>query len=198
MPNSGGFEEQQEALAGVSGMDELFHNFTRAYMDSRLTDWGGGSVPIDPQVEASRSFNEGVNEELFDPSSFFLGLYYVTFEDQTKFTNSAQEEGDGRYAIRPLEFVGAWQSLAPRINTVCEPTEYVMAVTSTLPVIADPYQVTVHADGEHQESDICDECLYGTWELDNDSDHFYMYTLVGTIWESLPAYGLDNSERMAI
>jgi hypothetical protein len=193
MPNSGGFEEQQEALAGVSDMDELFHNFTRAYMDRRLTDWGGGLVPVEPQVEAFRSINEGVNEELFDPSSFFLGLYYVTFEDQTKFTNSAQEEGDGRYAIRPLDFVGAWQPLPPRINTVCDPTEYVMAVTSTLPVSADPYEVTVNATGGHQESDICDECLHGTWELDNESDYFYMYTLVGTTWDLLPTYGLDNS-----
>lgn len=131
--------------------------------------------------------------KLFDPSSFFLGLYYVTCQDQTKFTNSAQEEGDGRYAIRPLDFVGAWQPLPPRINTVCDPTDYVMAVTSMLPVSADPYQVTVNATGEHQESDICDECLHGTWELDNDSDYFYMYTLVGKIMDMMPAFGFDTS-----
>jgi hypothetical protein len=194
MPESGDFEDQQDALAAVGGVDEIFHNFARAYMDRRLTDWGGGSVSIEPQVELFRSFVEGPNEELFDPSSFFLGLYYVTFEDQTKFTNSALEEGDaGRYAIRPREFVGAWQPVPPRINTVCDPTEYVMAVTSTLPISADPYQVTVNATGEHQETDVCDECLHGTWELDINSDYYYMYTLVGTIINMLPSYGLDTS-----
>lgn len=194
MPVDGGFEQQQDALASEGGIDEKFHNFARAYMDRRLTDWGGGSVPIEPQVEAFRSFNEGANEELFDPSSFFLGLYYVTFEDQTKFTNTTEEDGDtGKYSFRPREFVGAWQPVPPRINTVCDPTEYVMVVTSTLPVSADPYQVTVNATGEHQESDVCDECLHGTWELDNDSDYFYMYTLVGKIIDMLPSYGLDTS-----
>jgi hypothetical protein len=42
LPESGGFEDQQDALAAVGGIDEIFHNFTRAYMDRRLTDWGGG------------------------------------------------------------------------------------------------------------------------------------------------------------
>jgi hypothetical protein len=195
MPTGGGFEEQQDALAGVAGMDELFHNFTRAYMDRRLTDWGGGAVSIEPQVEAFRSFGVGASQELFDPTAFFLGLYYVTFEDQTKFMNSAREEGDsGRFAIRPLEFVGAWQPMPPRINTVCEPTEYVMAVTSAMPVSGDPYQVTVSATGEHQESDVCDECLHGTWELDINSDYYFLYTLVEQTVNLLPTYGLDTSQ----
>ena len=184
-------------MAAVGGIDEIFHNFARAYMDRRLTDWGGGSVSIEPQVEALRSFSEGENEELFDPSSFFLGLYYVTFEDQTKFTNTIEEDGDaGKHAIRPRDFVGAWQPVPPRINTVCDPTEYVMAVTSTLPISAEPYQVTVNATGQHQETDICDECLHGTWELDNDSDYFYLYTLVGTIINMLPSLGPRHLRRI--
>lgn len=194
MPDSGGFDEQREALAAVGGIDEIFHNFARAYMDRRLTDWGGGSVSIEPELIEVRDFYEGPNEVLFDPKSFFFGLYLVTFEDQTKFNNAAEEEGDpGRHSIRPREFVGAWQPVPPRINTVCDPTEYVMLVTSTLPASADLYKVTVNATGQHQESDVCDECLHGTWELDINSDYYYMYTLVGAIINMLPSYGLDTS-----
>ena len=198
MPDSGGFDEQREALAGVSGINDIFHNFARAFMDRRLTDWGGGTLNIEPELIEVRDFLEGPNEVLFDPKSFFFGLYLVTFEDQTKFTNTANEEGDiGRHSIRPMEFVGAWQPVPPRINTVCDPTEYVMLVTSTLPVSADLYNVTVNATGQHQETDICDECLNGTWELDNNSDYFYMYTLVGKIMEMMPAFGLDTSGTYA-
>jgi hypothetical protein len=83
--------------------------------------------------------------------------------------------------------------MPPRINTVCDPTEYVMVVTSALPASAESYQVTVSATGEHQESDVCDECLHGTWELDITSDYYYMYTLVGNVIALLPTYGLDTS-----
>jgi hypothetical protein len=113
-----------------------------------------------------------------------------------KFANTTEEDGIGKYAIRPREFVGAWQPVPPRINTNCDPTEYLMAVTSTLSSIADPYEVTVNANGEEQETEEC-ECLYGSWELDNDSDYFYMYTLVGKTYEALPSYGLDTSGAYA-
>jgi hypothetical protein len=193
MPDDGGSDEQQDALANVNGINDLFHNFARAYMDRRLTDMNGSELNIEPYIFDYRSFGEGFHGELFEPRSFVVGLYNVVFADQTKFTNTAEEEGkSGKYAIRPEEFVGAWQPVPPRINTVCDPPEYVMVVTSALSSNAEPYQVAVNATGEHQEDNVCDECLYGTWELDNNSDYFYMYTLVGNMLELLPSLDLDT------
>jgi hypothetical protein len=194
MPEDGDIFEQSEALANVSNINEMFHNFNRAYVDRRLTDWGGGVIPIEPVFNETQYIFEGDNEHLFNPMLFKLGMYKVTFEDQTKFSNFAHEEGEsGQYHIRPAMFVGAWQTMPARINTVCDPTEYILVVTRTNLLGSDPYQVTVNATGVHQETDICDECLHGTWELDNDSDYYFMYTLVGTIINMLPSFGLDTS-----
>lgn len=182
MPKDGGFEKQQDALAAVDGMDEKFHAFVRAYVDHRLTDMSGTLVSIDPSMDDIRNFGEGVQAELFDPASFFLGIYHVNFADQTRFENLLQEDGDpGAYAMRPAEFVGAWQPVPSAINTVCDPTEYILIVTSTLPATAQAFQVTLQASGAHQESDVCDECLKGTWELVNDSDFYYLSTLTNRL-----------------
>jgi len=198
MPTDGNIFTQSNALASVPGINDLFHDFTRAYADHRLTDWGGGEVNIDPIINDSRFFAEGENEERFVPIPFYLGIFNVTFEDEVKFINTVEEEGNtGKHAMRPAEFVGAWQPVPPTLNTVCDPNEYILVVTRANSTGSDPYQITVAASGVRQESLICDECLYGTWELDNDSDHFYMYALVGTTWDSLPTYGLDNSKAYA-
>ena len=192
MPTDGGFEEQQNALAAIDGMDEMFHAFARAYADHRLTDMSGATVNIEPIIEDVRSFGEGEHEELFDPASFFLGIYSVNFADQTKFENLIQEVGDpGQYAIRPLEFVGAWQPVPPVINTVCDPTQYILVVTSALPASGQSFQINLRSQGIHQESDICDECLKGTWELVNDSDFFYLGTLTDSLISQMPATQVD-------
>jgi len=192
MPSDGGFEQQQDALASVGGMDEKFHTFVRAYVDRRLTDMSGITVNIEPSIEAIRSFDEGEHEELFDPASFFLGIYSVNFADQTKFENSLREDGDpGQYAMRPAEFVGAWQPIPPIINTVCDPTEYILVVTSALPSLGQPFQVNWRSTGVHQESDVCDECLKGSWELVNDSDFYYLGTLTNMLFTQMPATEVD-------
>ena len=41
MPTDGNIFTQSNALASVPGINDLFHDFTRAYADHRLTDWGG-------------------------------------------------------------------------------------------------------------------------------------------------------------
>ena len=82
---------------------------------------------------------------------FFRGLYYVTFEDQTE---SLPTQPRKRATVGMPS--APWNSSAPgnlcphHQHCTVDPTEYVMAVTSTLPVSADPYQVTVNAVGEHR------------------------------------------------
>jgi hypothetical protein len=194
MPQVDGSEHQRDALASVDGMGDLFHNFARAYADKRLTDMGGSTIDIDPSIEDVRFYGEGTQQEVFQPPSFFLGLYYVNFADQTKFSNTVLVEGEnGKHAMRPREFVGAWQPVPPRINTVCDPKEYIYVGTETGITGSTGYEVTFSSTGVHQESLVCDECLFGSWELDNDSDYYYMHTLVGTIMDMLPMYGLDTS-----
>ena len=108
MPQVDGSEHQRDALASVNGMGDLFHNFARAYADKRLTDMGGSTIDIDPSIEDVRFYGEGTHQEIFQPPSFFLGLYYVNFADQTKFSNTVEVEGEnGKHAMRPKEFVGA-------------------------------------------------------------------------------------------
>ena len=194
MPTMDGFDRQQDALANVSGIEDIFYNFARDYMDKRLTDWGGGPVVIEPDFVNYLYYGEGSHEELSNPPAFMLGLYHVTFDNQTKFTITHTEEGEpGRHSMRPDGFTGAWQPIPSLINTVCDPPNYILVVTSARKLRDDRYQVMVSADGEHQESDICDECLHGTWELDNNSDFYFMDVLYGKVIDYLPLQGLDTS-----
>jgi hypothetical protein len=194
MPDSGTVIDQRDALAGISGMSDLFHNFTRDYVDKRLQDWGGGDLSIEPIIKDQRSFGEGLTNQTFTPRSFFLGIYQVIFEDQTKFDNTVEERGEtGKYSIRPSDFVGAWQGFPLRLNTVCEPNDYIMVVTRAQTSGADPYEVGIQANGVHEESRTCDECLYGTWELDTGSDFYYLSSLVDIGTSLGPSFGADTS-----
>jgi len=78
------------------------------------------------------------------------------------------------------------------IDTVCDPTEYILVVTSTPPASAHSFNINLRSSGTHQESDICDECLKGSWELVNDSDFYYLSTLTNTVISQMPATEVDT------
>jgi hypothetical protein len=190
MPTDGGRAEQQNALAGVSGINDHFNNFARAYMDRRLADAGGGSVPVNPQPGNATLFGLGERSEPFESQPFVVARFQLEFEDDTRFTlNAVENDGIGKYAVRPTAFVGAWASFKPSLNTACDEKSYILVVTNTAPAATDNYQVTLDSRGEALEGDNpnCDSCLLGKWQLTNDSDYVYMANLTSRAMAILPA-----------
>ncbi len=48
LPPGGDISSDEDAIAGLPGMDQFFHRFIEALTDQAVTDTGGGSVPYSP------------------------------------------------------------------------------------------------------------------------------------------------------
>jgi len=50
LPSSGGKSQQEKALAAVSGMTEIFHDYAKALTEGNIEDTGGGTLPYSPPL----------------------------------------------------------------------------------------------------------------------------------------------------
>jgi hypothetical protein len=170
MPRSGGYDEQQGALAGVPGMADAFHDFGRAYLDKQLHDLGGGTLPVHPQEGDPSTFPIGPGEASFTADPFVLHRYRLRFAENAHFTVSKETQGDSRDSARPASAPGAWAEVPPELDTACGDSEYVLLFTSVVPPGGDEVTLDLRTTGEQVEADQpCDECIVGTWVLDNAS-----------------------------
>jgi hypothetical protein len=194
MPSAGGGAEQRDALAAVAGIDNAFHEFGRAYLDRKLIDPGGGFTPVNPQPGEGYSFAAGSNREELASEGFWLDRYRLTFADRVRFeTTTEEDEGEGRLSARPARSPGEWGQVPATLNTACDDGEYMVLVTSTIPTAGTPRTFTVAASGEDVREDLeCDECVVGTWVLDNTSYLAHLGGLWPFVIGQMPSYGLDT------
>jgi hypothetical protein len=170
MPRSGGYDEQQGALAAVPGMADAFHDFGRAYLDKQLHDLGGGTLPVHPQEGDPSTFPIGPGQASFTADPFVLHRYRLRFAENAHFTVSQETQGDSRDSARPASAPGAWAEVPPELDTACGDSEYVLLFTSVVPPGGDEVTLDLRTTGEQVEADQpCDECIVGTWVLDNAS-----------------------------
>ena len=193
MPETGGLDGQQEALAGYPGIQEAFHEFGRAYLDRQLQDYGGGPLPVDATEGALATFGVGEGEGFFPTQAFVLERYRLSFVDDTRFTVAKVIEGDGKHGARPLSAVGAWAEVPTELNTACGDREFLLLVTSAIPPGSEPLAMTVTTFGERvEEEQPCDECVIGTWQLDNSSYLAHMGGLWPILMTGVAGFGLDT------
>ena len=172
MPTEDGKGPQLTQLSSYPGIDGLFHEFAKTYLDRSIPDSGGGVVPVSPQPGDVSEFGEGEQSKPFSSLPFVIVRYQLRFQEDTQFTLSAEEtDGTGKYAVRPTAFVGGWRALPPTLNTACDENEYWLLLTSVSTSGENSYEVTVNSTGERLEGEDpqCDRCLLGTWQLTNDS-----------------------------
>jgi hypothetical protein len=193
MPTSGGYDDQQATVAGLPGMADAFHEFGRSYLDKQLQDLGGGVVPLHPHPGESASFGVGPGEAHFTLDPLVLHRYRLSFADHARFTVRLETEGVNRNAARPASAPGAWSVLPPEINTECGDSEYVLLGTSVVPPGADEVAIDLTTHGERVEEDQpCDECVVGTWQLDNASYLAHLGGLWPVVQAGLGAFGLSS------
>ncbi|HET7011153.1 MAG TPA: hypothetical protein VFI11_10290 [Anaerolineales bacterium] len=194
MPEAGGLEDQQTALAGLSGIEDAFHEFGRAYLDRQLQDYGGGTLPLEPGEGALASFGIGEGEGYFSAvGPFQLKHYRMRFAENARFRNNPTIEGTGKVGARAASAVGAWGQVPTDLNTACGEPEYVLLVTGAVPPGTDPVVLTLATLGEEVDEEIgCDECVVGTWQLSNASYLRHMGGLWPTVVGMMPAYGLST------
>lgn len=193
MPRSGGYDEQQAAFAETPGMPEAFHAFGQVYLDKQLRDLGGGFIPVNPQMGDPTAFPVGAGEAHFSADPLVLHRYRLSFADNARFAIVREAQGDGRDSVRPASAPGAWAEIPARLNTACDDSEYVLLFTSVVPPGGDEVSLSLMTSGEQIEDEQpCDECLLGTWTLDNGSYLTHMGNEWPIITAMLPSLGLST------
>lgn len=192
MPRSGGYDDQQTAVAGLSGMADAFHEFGQTYLDKQLQDLGGGTLPLHPREGEESSFPVGPGEAHFTIDPLVLHRYRLSFADHTRFTVTQETQGVNRNGARPASAPGAWSEMPPEVNTACGDSEFVLLATSVVPPGADEVTIDLNTRGERVEEDQpCDECVVGAWELDNASYLAHMGGLWPIVVAGLPSGGAE-------
>lgn len=175
MPTAAG-ASQADALSAFPDIEELFHNFGRAYLDRAIMDTGGGVVPGNPVFPREVRFNESVESAIQPVSRFILQRTKLIFPEERHFVLEVGSEGaEGMNGVR-LGSAGAWEVMSPQeFDVSCGVKE--MAVLTTTSARDAQYHLLLKVTVS--TGPICDECLIGLWELDNASYEAY--------WNATPA-----------
>lgn len=195
MPTGGDAAEQRDRLAAWPGMQEVFHEFGKAYLDNSIADTSGGSIPFSPSYDHVVEVARGSSLQEYSPDAFVLDRHELFFVDDTRFDLHGEvTEGEGRHSADPGARPGAWGELPTTVNTACAEAEYALLVTDASPSGAPGLVLSIRTNGTALEEDIgCETCLLGTWNLDNGSYLAHMGSEWPIIQGMLPMFGLDTS-----
>ena len=196
MPDAAG-EDQADALSAFPDIEELFHNYGRAYLDEQIED-AGRMIPTDPRLDGLE-----IRENFFDvfeADRFIVRRMKLIFAVERHFDLEVGFEGTpGSNGVR-VGGPGTWEPFASmEFDTSCAIRELVVLFTTTAP--EGTYDMVLNAHVE--EGPICDECLIGLWELENDSYSAYWFAspageadgvefggVTGLMWASYDEFGL--------
>ena len=175
MPTSAG-ASQADALSAFPDIEDLFHNFGRAYLDSQVMDTGGGAIPVSPQFRDLIIFDETFRDAIPPVDRFILRRFKLTFPEERRYALEVGSEGaEGRNAVN-FGVGGEWQPLeSTEFDVSCGNREWELLVTTS----SSDGQYHLILDVTVEEGPVCDECLIGYWELDNTSYEAY--------WNATPA-----------
>lgn len=185
MPTAGG-ASQADALAAFPDIEELFHNFGRAYLDGQIMDTGGGMVPGNPRFNDLIVFDETYVDAIPPVDRFILRRFKLIFPEEHHFElEVGSDGGEGSNGVR-LGAAGAWEPMASgEFDVGCGTREQTLLVTTSA---AEPYHLLL--DVTVEDGPRCDECLLGLWELDNASYEAY--------WNASPAGEAESVEYRGV
>jgi len=171
MPTTPG-ASQADALSAFPEIEELFHNFGRAYLDGTIMDTGGGAVPGNPVFNREVRFDESVENVIRPVSRFILQRTKLIFPEERHFVLEVGSEGaEGMNGVR-IGSAGVWEVMSPQeFDVSCGVKEMVVLTTTSAP----DAQYHLLLDVTVSTGPICDECLLGMWQLDNASYENYWY-----------------------
>lgn len=174
-PTSGDEAAQEATLAAYPGMETLFNDYARAFMDGTIQDSAGADVflPTMPvyvlpmyrlDVAAPTKLNLGA-------PPFVLMRYGLRFQQEREYLLSPVVSGaKGLDASRPRDVPGAWGDLPPSVSATCADVKYYELMTSTTESSPD-FSIDLSVDTK--EGAACDKCLIGIWDLNKQSFQEY-------------------------
>lgn len=164
MPTSGGTPEQQAALSTQTGMQDAFHQFARALAGNQVHDTNGSSYTTAFNPDTPVHFNAESGSQLFPAEPFLIVYQEIALKENNDYAFVLSASGgEGRSVAQPGEAVGVWVPMPSTVST-CTPLNYRLLITSAATSdhmlnVAYTATPTTH----------CDSCLYGTWQMDNNS-----------------------------
>lgn len=171
MPPSGGVKEQAAALAGYPGMQQIWRDFGHAFVDNKILDTSGKFVQTDFLPNQALAV---LDDEIFSLESddFTLARYRVSLGPGQGFkVDVSQGDPAVQYELRHLASPGVWGEFSLDLPAGC--AQYYGLLTS----------VGVNfTQGDNHKSEVeaqvaapaitggtCDQCIVGTWKLNNES-----------------------------
>ena len=181
MPTSGGGPEQLAALAAWPDMQDLFHDFGRAYLDGEISDTGGGTIPGSPNPGTTVVFPAASGSGL-PARPFVLQRYAVTFDPDLRYALTTTASGpEGLNGFRLGLGEGALGPVPEILNTAC-PAQPATLLVTTANDATTPHELRIQTETE--DAGECDRCLFGTWQLDLESYRQAYYIMAPTFGES--------------
>jgi hypothetical protein len=194
-PTSGGEAGQTAGLAAYPGMDKLFDDYARAFLDGTIQDTGGGAPLSGTPAYVAPAFRLDIAAPqtfpLFSPP-FVLTRYGMTFHTEKKYLLSPVVSGaSGLDAARPRNAPGAWTDLPPIVAAACDEVKYYFLMTSTTEA-GGTFDIQLSVTTEDGVG--CDPCLIGTWDLNltsfteyseapfAETPDFYTFDAAGGLW----------------
>jgi len=175
MPKSGGFAEQQAALAAFPDIANLWHKFGKEYIDAKIIDTSAEALPLSPSPNAYFSYGLGPKKDTFTVKPFMITRPLLVFEKENKFSLAASASGAGQHSMRPGWAPGEWSSPPAEIFSGCDSSPYLLLLTSA--AAGDvTYNLDLSVNGESSPG--CDRCLVGKWLLENDSALNYIQSIL--------------------
>ncbi len=150
-PREGGHETMHQALSNHPSIDEIFHQFTKDFLDRKVEDSSGEKmVPIvsaQPLPGLAPPTNQSVTFSTETP--FHLALYSLKFESGYKYTITMRTSGAiGRSDARRAGEV-EWGRLPPKIDACDQEKDYEVLLTSTAPPSEnEPHSLTISWERE--------------------------------------------------
>ena len=185
MPEAAG-ASQADALSAFPDIEELFHEFGRAYLDGQIIDAGGGAVPGNPRFDGI-VFDETFVDAIPPVDAFILQRFKLIFPEEHHFDLEVGSEGaEGTNAVRQGS-AGGWEMMtSSEFDVSCGSREMVLLTTTS----ASEGQYHFLLDVTVEEGPLCDECLIGLWQLDNASYEAY--------WNATPAGEAEGVEYRGV
>lgn len=155
--------DQASALAGISNMQDIFHEFSRAYLTSKVADSGGGMLPgpeVFPVLPDHLFEIDDSGVAVLDAEAFVVERFVISLNSGSTYEIQQEESGtDGLNGWRTLS-QSSFSSIPSKVSVSCEDDfEYLPVLTS-----ASTGSSTLELEFESDEEKKLDCCLVGTWE----------------------------------
>ncbi len=166
MPASGGVDAQLAALASYPDIQNLFHEFGKAYIDKTIQDAGGGNLPLRIGLR-SQIVLDATNEYPLPVEDFVLARYLLVFPEDTVHTLSQDYDPSITVKLRPRGAAPTTWIDMPENLQACQQRQLVWLATSAR---GDGSEQTYTLSDEVEDRETeCDRCLVGTWRMNNDT-----------------------------